>query len=459
MKYDLNLTWNRLLEDPEALALVKAHLPELEGVILQYPQAARISIAAVRRYSPALFTDEKIHALETALMVYGRGRGLTPAEQEKVSKYQQMEAERQKAAKNTYFASAQRYEAFHPGQPWLDTRGKRIQAHAGAIFDEDGVYYWYGENKEFTTGGNGIWTWGIRAYRSTDLYNWEDLGLIVPPNLKDPDDNLFPEKCVDRPHILRCEKTGKYVMWIKISGAESCFTVLQADALLGPYTVMKENVYPLDHRVGDFDLVKDEETGNAYLFMDADHRRVAAFRLAEDFLSVTGEVSSQYEGLKTPFVREGIALFTRHGRKYMITSGMSGYTPNQSDAAASESWEQSFTSVGDPHVEDESMASFNSQISQVFRLPGQDRYIAVADRWMPNHLLDGKAADAIRRVIAGKYQPELYQATDEEKKMFADRPDLERADTSIADYVWLPVRFENGRPVIRWHDSWRVEDL
>ena len=42
--------------------------------------------------------------------------------------------------------------AIRPGQPWLDTEGKRIQAHGGSILFEDGVYHWYGENKERTDG-------------------------------------------------------------------------------------------------------------------------------------------------------------------------------------------------------------------------------------------------------------------------------------------------------------------
>lgn len=41
-----------------------------------------------------------------------------------------------------------KYKSFHPGQPWLDTNGKRIHAHGGSIFYENGRYYWYGENKE-----------------------------------------------------------------------------------------------------------------------------------------------------------------------------------------------------------------------------------------------------------------------------------------------------------------------
>ena len=74
------------------------------------------------------------------------------------------------------------YNTIRPGQVWLDTEGKRIQAHGGSILHIDGVYYWYGENKEKTDGRNGIWHWGVRCYRSTDLYNWEDLGIIIPPS-------------------------------------------------------------------------------------------------------------------------------------------------------------------------------------------------------------------------------------------------------------------------------------
>ena len=30
-----------------------------------------------------------------------------------------------------------------------------------------------------------------------------------------------------------------------------------------------------------------------------------------------------------------------------------------------------------------------------------------------------------------------------------------RVGTVAADYVWLPVRFENGKPVIEWLDAWK----
>lgn len=70
-----------------------------------------------------------------------------------------------------------RYNAIHPGGLWLDTDGKPIQAHMPRLFFENGVYYWYGLDKSRTTGDMKYWHWGVRCYRSTDLYNWGGHGL------------------------------------------------------------------------------------------------------------------------------------------------------------------------------------------------------------------------------------------------------------------------------------------
>ncbi len=115
-------------------------------------------------------------------------------------------------------ASAVAYVSIRPGQLWLDTNGHRIQAHGGSLIELDGTFYWYGENKERTTPGSGIWHWGIRCYASTDLYNWEDRGLIIPPEPDNPDSPLHPAQKVDRPHILYNQATKQYVCWLKIMG-------------------------------------------------------------------------------------------------------------------------------------------------------------------------------------------------------------------------------------------------
>src|SRR3954465_11631221 len=109
-----------------------------------------------------------------------------------------------------------RLASITPGQKWVDTEGKRIQAHGGSVLAVDGVFYWYGENKEFTTPGSDVWHWGVRCYSSADLYNWEDRGLIIPPDERDPTSPLHPRQYLDRPHIVHNPSTGKFVCWIKV---------------------------------------------------------------------------------------------------------------------------------------------------------------------------------------------------------------------------------------------------
>ena len=48
-------------------------------------------------------------------------------------------------------------DAFYPGKPWLDTEGKRIQAHGGSLLYHEGTFYWYGEDKTLTDGISPIW--------------------------------------------------------------------------------------------------------------------------------------------------------------------------------------------------------------------------------------------------------------------------------------------------------------
>ena len=74
--------------------------------------------------------------------------------------------------------NTKRYDRFYPGKVWLDTEGKRIQAHGGSIMYTNGKYYLYGENKEKTLPGSEVWHWGVRLYSSDDLYNWTDEGNI-----------------------------------------------------------------------------------------------------------------------------------------------------------------------------------------------------------------------------------------------------------------------------------------
>ena len=359
-----------------------------------------------------------------------------------------------------------RYTSFRPGQPWLDTEGKRIQAHGGSVFFENDVYYWYGENKEKTDGKNGIWHWGVRCYASRDLYNWEDLGLIIPPEPDDPASSLHPTSQMDRPHIIYNRKTKKYVCWLKVMGSTQTETVLTADSLLGPYTKVKEGLSPLGMSAGDFDLAVDEHSGKAYYYFEKVHTETICAELNEEYTDVTGVFSSHFPHLYPPHAREATAHFIRNGKHYLITSGTTGYLPNPSEIAVADDWHGPFEVLGNPHDEDGTNTSYRSQISSVFRVHGKkDLYIACADRWAPD--VDPTVipyefyAQLFELLFTGQQEKVLELAAkynlDREllRKVFYDN----RRNTSVADYVWLPLTFtKNGKVVIRWQDEWRLED-
>lgn len=351
------------------------------------------------------------------------------------------------------------YHAFYPGQVWLDTEGKRIQAHGGSVMYIDGIYYWYGENKEFTTPDNDIWHWGVRCYTSVDLYNWEDKGVIISPEPDNLESSLHPTACMDRPHIIYNRRTKKYVCWIKIMNKDQTQseTVLTADHILGPYTKVKEGIRPLGMSAGDFDLAVAED-GKAYYYFERVHSETICADLNDDYTDVTGYYSTHFPRLGPPFVREATAHFVRRGKHYLLTSGTTGYLPNPSEVAIAETWHGPFTVLGNPHPGDVTLTSYHSQISSVFKVPGKkDLYIACADRWLPGEM-EKKYEDYSKmfEMLFSSDEPEMVFGSDDAAR---DNHGWEQKEnTSIADYVWLPIRFEGEMPIIEWKDSWKLED-
>lgn len=359
------------------------------------------------------------------------------------------------------------YHSIRPGQVWSDTSGKSIQAHGFSVFynEKDGLYYWYGENKEKTKGGifNKIWHWGVRCYTSEDLYNWEDRGLIIPPQPDDLHSPLHPTYCMDRPHIIYCEKTKKYVAWLKImAGGESqtsqFMSILQADDFLGPYEFVHKIYKPLQMDTGDFTLHVDAETKKAYFIFERPHFELVTADLSDSYTEVTGKYSEHYENLIPPYTREAPVYFERNGKRYLFTSGTSGYYPNRSQVCVFDDFHGEYRDLGNPHIGDDSNTSFSSQITSVLKIPGKDIYIACADRWMPGKM----AVKMSAQVISGMerhfkdYQPDR---TPKEALPLPGKELKHRENTSKSTYVWLPIEWEGDKPVIRWRDEWKVEDL
>lgn len=354
----------------------------------------------------------------------------------------------------------QHYDSIKPGQVWLDTSGKPIQAHGFQIFEQDGTYYWYGENKEHTLPGTNVWTWGIRAYKSTDFYNWEDLGMIIPPDEEDPLSPLHYTQSLDRPHILYCRNTGKWVCWIKSMDTDGFFVILQADRFEGPYTLVK-SLKPEGFGVGDFDLYVDPDTGQGYVWFERPHWELICAELTDDFLGTNGHFSEHFVGLRPPYTREAPAHFVRDGKHYLFTSGTSGYTPNPSKVAVFTDYHGEYTDLGCPHIDDVWQDSFGSQITSVLKIPGRDLYIALADRWLP----DIANTDVPMRTWKGyetRYASHRPFERDFTTPKVKDKTGSRRGaseSVSRATYVMLPVEFDaDGKPTLRWQDEWRLED-
>lgn len=280
--------------------------------------------------------------------------------------------------------------------------------------------------------------------------------MIIPPEPDDPESSLHPSSQMDRPHIIYNKETKKYVAWLKIMHRDGTQTetVMTADDILGPYTKVREGLKPLNMSAGDFDLAVAPD-GKAYYYFERVHSETICADLTADYTDVTGYYSTHFPHTQPPFVREATAHCLRKGKHYLITSGTTGYLPNPSEVAVADTWHGPYTVLGNPHPDDESSTSFHSQISSIFKVPGKkDLYIACADRWLPEHM-DRKYeeyAAVFEKIFGGDVKPEEMDNRDD------SLDDADMRNTSIADYVWLPLRFEGDMVYIDWKDEWRIED-
>ncbi len=350
------------------------------------------------------------------------------------------------------------YTRFRPGKVWLDQNGKKIQAHGGSVLYRNGTYYWYGENKEGITGmATGVkcknWHFGVRLYASHDLYNWEDKGVIML-DTSDMGSPFYPENIMDRPHILFHEKSGLFVLWAKCSRGtfDSCFfAVCVSEDIEKPFRFVCENDCT-PFRAGDFDLFQANE--QAYIVYENPHSEMICQTLTDDYLHLSREYSRHLPVSGPPFAREAPCYFARGGRKFLISSGTTGYYPNETQThELTDGVHKNWKTLGKTCFGDREKNSFHAQFSSVFAHPEiADFYIALGDRWLTDLPVDlPDMNDLFYRMCNrnAKPLPENY-----------DLAALSEECTSDARYVWLPILFnDQGEPYIKWFDAWTVEDV
>jgi hypothetical protein len=350
-------------------------------------------------------------------------------------------------------------EEFHPGAIWPDQNGAPINAHGGAILVYQGAYYWFGEHKIGGPAGNSAQV-GVHVYSSTDLYHWLDQGIALAVSL-DPANELAQGCILERPKVLYCQKTGKFVMWFHLepkghgyAAARSGIAV--ADAPAGPYHFIRSlrpnaGVWPMNvpdnlkkplsgedlaslrgkalpggpvpdfptnsifrrdfaggQMARDMTLFQDEDGAAYHVYASEENGTLHLSQLTEDLLSPAGKYVRLFPG----GFNEAPALFKHRGRYFLITSGCTGWMPNGARLAVADSIWGPWSQTGNPCVGEGAEKTFEGQPTYVLPVPTQpDALIFMADRWRPENAIDGR-------------------------------------------YIWLPVQFKNGQPVISWLDHW-----
>ena len=156
-----------------------------------------------------------------------------------------------------------------------------------------------------------------------------------------------------------------------------------------------------------------DEDGTAYhLFSSEENLTLHLAELTEDYLDYTGK----YIRIAPGGQNEAPALFKRDGKYWLITSGCTGWAPNEARMFVADSLWGEWKQLPSPFVGENAKKTFNGQ--STFILPYKNQgFIFMGDIWNPKSL-------------------------------------------SSSRYLWLPIQFQkDGTPVIPYREEWTLKDL
>ncbi len=310
------------------------------------------------------------------------------------------------------------------GTEWLDTDGNRINAHGGGMLYHDGTYYWYGEYKGDSTYWNPkVPSWecyrteagGVSCYSSTNLTDWKFEGVVLKPNLTDTLSDLHPSNVLERPKVIYNDQTKKFVMWLHVDShnyAKAAAGVAVSDTPNGEFTYLG-SMRPNDAMSRDMTLFKDDD-GKAYHFYSSEENRTLYISLlTDDYLKPSGKFTRNFIDQS----REAPAVFKRNGKYFILSSGCSGWSPNQAEYAVADSIMGTWTVKGNPCSGKDADITFYGQSTHVLKTEGKnDAYMAMFDKWNKTDLIDSR-------------------------------------------YIWLPISFDGDAIDIAWQDQWNIETV
>ncbi|WP_328874598.1 RICIN domain-containing protein [Streptomyces sp. NBC_00287] len=256
------------------------------------------------------------------------------------------------------------------GTQFTDTSGNPVHAHGGGVIKVGAYYYWFGENRN----ADNTFRY-VSAYRSTDLKNWEFRNHV----LTEATDPELATANIERPKVMYNAATGKFVMWMHkengVDYSEARAAVAVSDTVDGDYT-WQGSFRPLgQHMSRDITVFVDTD-GTGYMVSAArENYDLHIYRLTSDYTGIAALVADPWHGGH----REAPALFKRNGVYFMLTSGATGWSPNQQQYATATSlsgpW-TAMTNIGDS-------TAYGSQTAYVLPVQGTSAtsYLYLGDRW------------------------------------------------------------------------------
>jgi hypothetical protein len=253
---------------------------------------------------------------------------------------------------------------------FTDTTGAVVHAHGGGVLKVGDYYYWLGENRNPDNTFK-----AVSVYRSTDLKNWEFRNHALTQSSAAE----LQVANIERPKVIYNPTTRKFVMWMhKENGRdynEARAAVAVSDTIDGNYAWQGSFRPPSGTTSRDQTLFTDDN-GTAYqITATADNADLSIFRLNAGFTGYDSLVANPWPGQ----FREAPALFKRNGVYFMLTSGTSGWNPNQQRYATATSLAGPWSAMADTG----NATTYGSQTAFVLPIQGTSgtSYLYLGDRW------------------------------------------------------------------------------
>lgn len=339
-------------------------------------------------------------------------------------------------------------DAFTPGAVWPDDRGVHINAHGGGVLFHNGVYYWFGEHKVAGPAGNSAQV-GVSCYSSTTLHDWKHEGIAL--SVEENKRSEIARGCIiERPKVVFNARTKKFVMWFHLEHRGKGYdtaraAVAVADKVTGPYRFLashrpNKGSWPIgfdpessaDDKVDLLkrDFRKGQMSRDMTIFVDDDGRAYHIGAAEENYTLHVSLLTPDYLGFSGKFSRifpgghnEAPALCKHAGKYWLITSGCTGWAPNEARSYVADSMAGPWKKLGNPcrgpnpHGGMGPEKTWGGQSTFILPVHGKPgAFIAMFDVWRPDNPIDG-------------------------------------------GYLWLPVHFENDRIRVVFPRRWKLSDF